>query len=250
MIQYEYPFNERVRTLLRLEDLFERLGFFLNQDHPLQHHVALTTLFEIADVVARADLKAELLKELERQKQALNGLRDNPHIEQPALLKVLQEIDHAIQGLIQMQGKSSQYLNDNEWLASIRSRAIIPGGTCEFDLPSYHAWQQGSAGSRRHDIYRWAQPLLPLQDSASIVLRLLRETGHSNKVIANAGSFQQMLSGRVYQLMQVQVEDHRMIPEISANKYMLWVRFTLQDGEGKPKPTDMDVPFLLTLCNM
>ncbi|UCF26430.1 MAG: cell division protein ZapD, partial [Ralstonia sp.] len=28
MILYEYPFNERIRTLLRLEDLFERLDFF------------------------------------------------------------------------------------------------------------------------------------------------------------------------------------------------------------------------------
>jgi cell division protein ZapD len=39
------------------------------------------------------------------------------------------------------------------------------------------------------------------------------------------------------------------IPEISANKYMLWVRFTTQDGDCKPKPLEEDVPFDLTLCN-
>jgi len=55
LILYEYPFNERIRTLLRLEDLFERLDFFLVQEHPLQHHVALTTLFEVVDVAGRAD---------------------------------------------------------------------------------------------------------------------------------------------------------------------------------------------------
>ena len=62
MILYEYPFNERIRTLLRLEDLFDRLEYFLGQDHAQQHHVALTTLFEIFDVAGRADLKTDLIK--------------------------------------------------------------------------------------------------------------------------------------------------------------------------------------------
>ena len=39
------------------------------------------------------------------------------------------------------------------------------------------------------------------------------------------------------------------IPEISANKYMLWVRFTTQGGDLKPKSLEEDVPFELTLCN-
>lgn len=91
MILYEYPFNERIRTLLRLEDLFERLDFFLTQEHPLQHHVALTTLFEIVDVAGRADLKSDLLKELDRQRQTLTVLRSNPQIDQEALDAVIAE---------------------------------------------------------------------------------------------------------------------------------------------------------------
>ena len=70
MILYEYPFNERIRTLLRLEDLFERFTFFLTQEDPREHHAALTTLFEIAEVAGRTDLKADLMKELERQRLA------------------------------------------------------------------------------------------------------------------------------------------------------------------------------------
>ena len=62
MILYEYPLNERVRTLLRLEDLFDRLEFFARREHPLDHHVALGTLFEVLDVAGRADLKSDLLQ--------------------------------------------------------------------------------------------------------------------------------------------------------------------------------------------
>src|SRR6516164_6056037 len=93
LILYEYPFNERIRTLLRLEDLFERFTFFLTQEDAREHHVALTTLIEIAEVAGRTDLKADLMKELERQRQTLAPFRGNPGIEQEALEAVLGEIE-------------------------------------------------------------------------------------------------------------------------------------------------------------
>jgi cell division protein ZapD len=34
----------------------------------------------------------------------------------------------------------------------IRSRICIPGGTCEFDLPSYYAWQHKTGVSRQADL--------------------------------------------------------------------------------------------------
>ena len=251
MILYEYPFNERIRTLLRLEDLFERFAFFVAQEDAREHHVALTTLFEIAEVTGRADLKSDLMKELERQRQTLAPFRGNPGIEQNALDAVLDEIEQTLANLTQMQGKTGQHLVDNEWLASIRSRAVIPGGTCKFDLPSYYAWQQWPAEQRRQDIAKWIAPLLQLRDAASIVLRLARESGQASKVMAMQGSYQQMLSGRTYQLMQVRVAPElHVIPEASANKYMLWVRFTMQDGDVRPRAVDIDVPFNLTLCNL
>lgn len=164
---------------------------------------------------------------------------------------MLDEIEQTLANLTQMQGKTGQHLVDNEWLASIRSRAVIPGGTCKFDLPSYYAWQQWPAEQRRQDIAKWIAPLLPLRDAASIVLRLARESGQASKVMAMQGSYQQMLSGRTYQLMQVRVAPElHVIPEASANKYMLWVRFTMQDGDVRPRAVDIDVPFHLTLCNL
>ena len=40
------------------------------------------------------------------------------------------------------------------------------------------------------------------------------------------------------------------IPEISANKYLLWIRFTSQDGNMRPKPFEGPVEFRLALCNL
>ncbi len=250
MIVYEYPFNERIRTLLRLEDLYEKFVFFLNQEHPLQHHVALSTIFEMLEVAGRADLKSDLLQELERQKQTLLGFKSNPAVEADRLDAILAEVDRAGSALVAAQGKTGQHIRDNEWLMSIRGRTIIPGGACEFDLPSYYAWQQHSVERRATDIANWFAPLAPLFDAINVVLRLLRESGRPAKMIANAGSYQQMLQGKVYQMLRLTLDESlNVIPEISANKYMLWVRFMLQDGDMKPRSNETDVPFELTLCN-
>ena len=250
MIVYEYPFNERIRTLLRLEDLYEKFMFFLQQEHPQQHHVALSTIFEMLEVAGRADLKSDLLQELERQKHTLLGFKSNPNVEPTRLDEVLTEVDRVSAALMASQGKTGQNVRDNEWLMSIRGRTIIPGGACEFDLPSYYAWQHQPAERRYADISAWFMPLLPLFDAISIVLRLLRESGRAADLVAPAASYQQMLQGKVYQMLRLSLNiSLGAIPEISANKYMLWVRFTSQGGDMKPKPFEGDVPFELTLCS-
>ena len=250
MIVYEYPFNERIRTLLRLEDLYEKFKFFVHQEHPMQHHVALSTIFDMLEVAGRADLKSDLLQELERQRQSLLGFRSNPNVEADMLDAILGELDTVSGALVAAQGKTGQNIRDNEWLMSIRGRTIIPGGACEFDLPSYFAWQKRSAVQRFDDIANWFAPLAPLFDALALVLRLLRDSGRPVKMIANAGSYQQMLQGKVYHMLRLSLDEHLgAIPEISANKYMLWVRFTSQGGDMKPRPLEDDTPFELTLCN-
>jgi cell division protein ZapD len=250
LIIYEYPFNERIRTLLRLEDLYEKFAFFVRQEHPQQHHVALSTIFEMLEVAGRADLKSDLLQELERQKQMLLGFKSNPNVASDRLDEVLTAVDRSSTALMAAQGKTGQNVRDNEWLMSIRGRTIIPGGACEFDLPSYYAWQQRSPQQRFNDISTWFAPMAPLFDAISVVLSLLRESGRTATAIAQAGSYQQMLQGKVYQMLRLGIDETLgAIPEISANKYMLWVRFTSQDGDMKPKAFENDVPFELTLCN-
>lgn len=248
-ILYEYPFSERLRTLLRLEDLFDKLEYFVGQSHPHCHHTALLTLFEILEVTSRADLKSDLLQELERHKQTLLAFRSNPQVSETALAAVLGELEHAQHALNATPGKAGQQLRENEWLTSIRSRAGIPGGTCEFDLPSYHAWLMRDADARRQDLLDWIRPMQQFNLGLGIVLRLLRETAQRSRQVAAQGSYQQMLQGRSYSLLQVRVAaELGAIPEISANKYMLWIRFTVADRDLKPRAIERDVPFELSLC--
>ena len=251
MILYEYPLNERIRTMLRLEDLFDRLDLFAAREHPLDHHVALNTLFDILDISARADVKSDLLQELDRQRQALQQFRSSPEVSTEALDQILGQIDAAWASLNALTGKTGQHLRDNEWLMSIRSRTIIAGGACEFDLPSYYAWQHRPVEARQRDIGTWSAPFRPMRDSLAIVLRLLRESAQRSVHTAQQGSYQQPLGGKTFQMVQVRLDASTgAIPEISANKYLLWIRFTIQDGDMRPRPFEGSVDFELSLCNL
>jgi cell division protein ZapD len=251
VISYEYPLSERIRTLLRLEDLYERLDYFLEKNEAMQNHVALLLIFEVYEVTGRADLKSDLLQELERQKQSLEALRGNPEISEQALENVLRQIDQAASRLYQASGKIGQELRENEWLMSIKQRTNIPGGICEFDLPSYHYWLHLPAEQQRRDIDAWLAPFLPLRDAVEIVLRLLRSSGKSTLQVAHQGMYQQMMTGRVAQMVCVALaRGYPCVPEISANKYALNIRFTTQEGMQRPKASETDVEFELTFCNL
>jgi cell division protein ZapD len=251
VISYEFPLNEKIRTLLRLEDLFARMTHFTEHDHSMDHHAALITLFEIIEVICRADLKSDLLKELERQKRVLLSLHNNPAISEDALDAILAEIEQASGQLLAMSGKIGQHLRENEWLMGIKQRAVMPGGTCEFDLPSYHYWQAQDVDIRRENLRSWLAPLLPLHTGLKIVLQLLRENGKVFHFTAHQGTFQQMQGGRVAQMLRVRMSrELPCIPEVGANKYAINIRFIAANYAAKTTLFEQDVPFELTFCSL
>jgi cell division protein ZapD len=251
VILYEYPFNERIRTYLRLEHLFRRLAVLVPREHPVDHHFALTTLFEIMDVAARADLKSDLMKDLEKQKAALGAYRGNPAISEAVLDQVIGQLDACFDALNKQPGKAGQSLTENEWLMGIRSRIGIPGGTCEFDLPGYYAWQHLDAGRRQADLSRWASVMGALAESIHIIAKLLRDSGAPQKVMTTNGQLQQALPpGRTFQLLRLRIDPElNLVPEISGNRLMVSVRLMKHEPGERLHPSSDSVPFELTLCS-
>jgi len=250
VIHYEYPLSERVRTLLRLESLFQKALYFITPDDPLPHHAALLAIFEIIEVAARADLKSDILQELERQRQGLESLRSNAAIDQEKLTEILGEIRLCLKSIHGLAGKLGQHLKDYEWLMNVKQRASIPGGTCQFDLPAYHYWLNSAASKRRADLTAWITPMLPIYQGLSVVLKLLRESGQPQPVIAIKGGYQQMLGGRNAQLIKISINQALpCVPETSANKYALSIRF-LTVTQDHPSQCAENIEFSLTFCNL
>ena len=252
MPSYDFPFNERIRTLLRVEDLFSKVLHNVAAKHECHHHCALLSLLQILDVVDRAELKLDLLQELDRQKASLRNLMGNPAIAADALEDTLRDIETAASALRMDASKLGQSLRANEWLMSIKQRSGIPGGVCEFDVPSYHYWLGLGEERRLRDLNSWLEPLVPMHQAIIIILRILRGSGASYNTIAVNGAYQQMLSGgKPAQMLKIEMaDDLKCFPEVSANKYAINIRFSTLDCTQRPQKHEEDVPFTLTLCNL
>lgn len=251
MILYEYPLHERVRTYLRIEHLSLRLHQLVTRTDAIDHHFALVTLFEILDVAARADLKSDLLKDLDRQSHALEAYRGNPAIAEDTLEGVIANLNQRFEALNNQSGKAGQSLSENDWLMSIRSRISIPGGTCEFDLPAYYAWQHKNGVTRQAELAQWIGSLTPLIDAVQLLLKLLRDSGTPQKVIANGGQFQQSLpQGRTFLLLRLAMDAKlELIPEISGNRLMVSARLMRQGDDHRLHSAAGDVPLEVSLCS-
>lgn len=251
MILYEYPFNERIRTYLRLEHLLRRLAELVPREHPLDHHFALVTIFEVMDVAARADLKSDVMKDLDKQRQALDAFRSSPDVSHEVLDTVIAQLTRCFEALNVQPGKAGQSLTENDWLMSIRSRVSIPGGACGFDLPAYYAWQHKSSAVRREQVEEWASNLAPLAESIFVLMKLLRDQSNPQKIMAEKGQFQQHLPlGRVFQLARILIDSELgLIPETSGNRLIVSIRLVRQQEDGRLQQTEDDVPMELALCS-
>jgi cell division protein ZapD len=252
MSSYEFPFNERIRTLLRLEDLLGKILLNVEAGTQHNHHSALISLLHLLDIVDRADLKMDLVQELDRQRLAMQILRGNPVIAEKALDKILKEIGACSTTLRSDNAKLGQHLRENEWLMSIKQRTGILGGVCQFDLPSYHHWLSLDQARRNADFENWLARLMPMHDAIKTILRILRGSGIATKHHISNGFFQQMLGGtKPAQMLRIELSDNcPCFPEVSANKYAISVRFFALDFVQKPKQCEHEIDFTITLCNL
>ena len=163
---------------------------------------------------------------------------------------MIAQLDAHFEALNAQSGKLGHELNDNEFLMSVRSRAVIPGGTCEFDLPSYHAWQHQPPETRQADLTRWIAPFAPVAQAITLLMQMLRESGMTQKVMATQGQLQQNLpQGRTFQLLRLRIDPALgFTPEISCNRLVVVIRMMQQQADGKQQASNADVPFEMTLC--
>ena len=83
----------------------------------------------------------------------------------------------------------------------------------------------------------------------------MRASGRAEHHVASGGAFQLMLgSSNVQsssQMVRISLKLHDpYIPEISANKYALNIRFTRPDSDHRPRHCDTDVEFDMLFCNL
>lgn len=248
---FEFPCNERIRSLLRIESLFKRVSYFCGQTSAEDHKAAIWALFELFDLISgRGDIKSELLQELERQRSRLAQYADKPGVSQEVLGDLLARIQLVFDQISAVNTRLGPHIAEHEWLQLLKGRFSIPGGVCEFDIPALHIWLHRSPQSRQAAIGSWVGSLQPIADGVAVVTQLLRESTPAQSHVAARGYFELAMDGRQIQLIRVAVpRQPEVAAEISANKYVVSVRFRQLEPSMHLKSMEQDIPFQMALCN-
>ncbi len=250
-VLYEQPLNERLRTLLRLEYLYQQ--FLFQADLPAQasSRVAISSILDIIAVLSRGDVRSDILKELERQLYMFDRYQDQPDVDRHRLQCVLIKLQNLRHELIAVGPQYLQPVRECEFLSAIKHRSTIPGGTCEFDLPDYSHWLRKPYEQRIADINHWMSTLRPLCNSATELLWLLRESGQPGKLVASNGVYLHCFDrDTTAALLRISLPPGaQLYPEISGSHHRFTVRFMQwSDVRNRAVQTSEDIPFMLTIC--
>jgi cell division protein ZapD len=248
---FEQPLNERMRTFLRLDFLYSQALFHNQTPDAWGSRGAITSLLDILAIMTRGDVRSDVLKELERHLTLLHEFQNRQGIDTARLRGVLTNLMRLRTELVAVGSNWLQPLRDSEFLAAIKHRSAIPGGTCEFDLPDYFFWLNQPSQARIDAFGRWLSLLRPLCDSITELLWLTRQNGRSRDETAPGGLFSVTFERDTpYQLLRISLPPElHLYPEISGSHYRCSMRFLKWQGiEGRPVQTDQDVPFVLTCC--
>jgi cell division protein ZapD len=251
-VVYEHPLNERVRSRLRLEHLFEQVNYRLKSISTWDSRAAVEGLIKILDFIGRNDLKPDLMKDLERWEQEYTRLQTLPGVDQERLNRLLEKIRRTVGELAQLERQAERALNENPLINSVRQRSGIPGGTCDFDLPAYHFWLQRIPQQRQSELAEWLYTLEPLRTAIELSLYLVRNNADTSHEVAKEGVFQMKPddSRQVFQLIRVMLPGTcPYYPEISGGKHRLTIRFfEYTHSRQRSEQTEQNVQFELCCC--
>jgi cell division protein ZapD len=249
---FEQPLNERMRTFLRVDFLYNQALYHNEMASQWGSRAAMASLIDILAITTRGDMRSDVLKELERQLSTLNEFQSKPGVDANRLRTLMANLLRLRAELMNAGSTFLQPLRDSEFLSAIKHRSAIPGGTCEFDLPDYYYWLTQPTEARLRTFNQWLGLLRPLCDAIAELLWLTRQNGRTREETAQGGLFHITFDRDTpFQLLRISLPTSAgLYPEISGSHYRCSVRFLTWKGLAeRPAQTEVDVPFILSCCS-
>ncbi len=249
--EYEQPLNERMRTFLRLEFLYQQLMYNSELEADWATRAAMSCLLEIMAILTRGDVRSDVHKELDHQIENLEQFVSQPAVDSKRLEALIRNLVESREEVNAAGTQFLQPLKDCEFLASIKHRSSIPGGTCEFDLPEYNHWLRQPFARRQQDLKHWLGAIRPVCDAVVELLWLIRECAPDVEKTAINGMHQHNMQKDIqYRLLRVTLpDDSPLYPEISGSQHRCTVRFLEWSSIGRRAvQTGHDVRFHLSIC--
>ena len=245
-VLYEHPLNERVRSYLKLEQLFAQANDCFSCNIELTQQVFFSSFFAIIDMLERNDIRGDLIKDLEKLEQSLVLWSRSPDVDNHALEDNIQQ---TVSLLCLLKSPNQQWyqLKENKFLASLKQRYAMQGGNASFDLPQLKFWLNKPISELKEEISHWLSHLDHIYNSLQLVLKFLRQKATFETITTDNGFYQD--AGEGIFLLRIKVaHDAHYYPTVSGNRFRYSIRFMVPCSDSGRRYCNQAIEFELARC--
>ncbi|MBG3014243.1 cell division protein ZapD [Proteus faecis] len=243
-IIFEHPLNEKMRSWLRIENSLIQINSFSAIDSLPTALSFFRAISEFIEVLDRGEIRAELLKELEKRQKKLQQWLSFPNVDKAIVTQIIDELAENA-SVLSKAPRIGQHLKQDKVISLVKQRLSIPGGCCNFDVPALHLWLSLPQATRDERLQSWLTGLLPLQNALNSLLMLIRQSDTFKPVLSHRGFYQD--SAEEAELLRVKIAiDQQIYPQVSGHKNRYAIRFLPLDSENGTVP--LDLPFEIACC--
>ena len=247
---YELPLNERLRTFMRVEFLYKRLKYTLENEDTWAIRSSVNTLLEIYSILSRTDVRREVLFDLDRYIYQMTKYQGSSLVNEEKAEEINLKLESLKNDVDKVGTGYLSQIRDIEFVGSLLHRHTLPGGRAEFDMPKYKFWLDSGLTRTRRDLREWVGVIQPVCDSIDQILWLLRESSEAIATVAINGLYNHQIE-RNSQISMVRIflSKNNVFPEISGGKHLISIRFlNWAKTEEKTTQENKNIRFKISLC--
>src|SRR5215468_5498414 len=120
---FEQPLNERMRTFLRLDFLYNQALYHNEVASQWGSRAAMASLIDILSITTRGDVRSDVLKELEGHLGTLSEFKSKPGVDDQRLKSVVANLARLRSDLMNAGSAFLQPLRESEFVSAIKHRS-------------------------------------------------------------------------------------------------------------------------------
>ena len=224
MNKYEFPLNERIRKFLRIEEIFKKMEAQMSIKKKFSEFSCFNTFFDIMATASRADLKVELIQEIEKQRLKLKSkIRTKKNI------KTITDLNRIRIKLEKIKVVTGFNFGGDKFLHELKTRSDSPYGIVTTDFPEFQFWLQRTSFVERKTYFKnKVSDFASIRVAITYLMELLRSKVEVKSMETKTGTIQYKLNPLLRNDLVVIIlpSSSKCFPSISSNNFAVNVHFS------------------------
>lgn len=244
---YEFPLNEKMRNYLKIEALIKQVKQHAEAQTDNHYLAFFHAFFALLDALERADLRTDLLRDLDQYSKNLAQWMQHPQVDK-LLVQGMLDKNHELHQALKQSTKLVVNVQDERLLHAIRQRFAIMGGVTFHDLPNLYFWLRQADSEKQRDCAQWVAQFDFIDTALAYSMKMIRERVSPKSVNAERGFYK---GDPITDASMVRVtcsNELKCYPTVSGNKHRFSIKFVAEQDTSPSMGLSFDVPFQIAVC--